>query len=527
MDSTTTNRATKHRFHFIREGHNGWEMVFSDTGRMARGSTRATSYWWLDEGCLVLANDDGEPNYRLHRNGNDSWQGRSVRNSGECVKLIPDAGSELPQSKLRPEFTASDDVSQVAELFRGTLPADWHPGWWRNDNVQRAHRYLAREAIEQTPPFPQENAGRGIVICAGGARMFTNAWVCLRMLRHWGCKLPVQLWHLGEEEIDDAMRALVADYGAECVDAEQVRQRHPVRTLGGWELKAYSILHCPFREVILLDADNVPLLDPAVLFDTPEYAQHGALFWPDYGRMEAYPTIWDVCEVEHRDEPEFESGQIVVDKQRSWVALNLAMHYNEHSDFYYRHMLGDKETFHMAFHRTGKSFAMPATPIENLANMVMCQHDFDGRRIFQHRNQDKWRLDGSNCRIQGFSHEDLCREFLTELRERWSGCVHWNDSPTPAERTLIDEIGGRVYQYTRVGFDERPIELLSDGRIGAGAGACEQTWTVTTINGVPTLNIFGQGEPTCRLTRHDGAWTGRWCRHERMPVTLHLHEVVE
>ena len=28
----------------------------------------------------------------------------------------------------------------------------------------------------------------------------------------------------------------------------------------------------------------------------------GALFWPDYGRMENYPTIWDACEVPYRDD---------------------------------------------------------------------------------------------------------------------------------------------------------------------------------------------------------------------------------
>jgi AAA+ ATPase superfamily predicted ATPase len=53
----------------------------------------------------------------------------------------------------------------------------------------------------------------------------------------------------------------------------------------------------------------------------------------------------------------------------------------------------------------------------------MCQHDFQGRRVFQHRNMDKWRLDGSNRQIRGFLFEDQCREFLSELRSRWSGKV--------------------------------------------------------------------------------------------------------
>jgi hypothetical protein len=30
---------------------------------------------------------------------------------------------------------------------------------------------------------------------------------------------------------------------------------------------------------MLIDADNMPLIDPAQLFDTPQYQQHGNLFW--------------------------------------------------------------------------------------------------------------------------------------------------------------------------------------------------------------------------------------------------------
>src|SRR5262249_39277602 len=146
---------------------------------------------------------------------------------------------------------------------------------------------------------------------------------------------------------------------------------------------------------------------------TAEYREHGAIFWPDFGRLKASRRIWDACEVAYLDEPEFESGQIVVDKQRCWQALNLTMHYNEHSDYYFQHIHGDKETFHMAFRRLGKSFAMPPFGIHPLAQ-TMCQHDFQGNRIFQHRNLDKWRLDGSNRRIDGFIDEDVCRYFLAQ-----------------------------------------------------------------------------------------------------------------
>lgn len=104
----------------------------------------------------------------------------------------------------------------------------------------------------------------------------------------------------------------------------------------GWELKSYAILHCPFKDVILLDADNVPLVDPAVLLSCAEYHATGAIFWPDLGNLGRDNPIWQICRVRYRDEPAWETGQIVIDKQRCWKALHLTQHLNDRSDFYYR-----------------------------------------------------------------------------------------------------------------------------------------------------------------------------------------------
>jgi hypothetical protein len=64
-------------------------------------------------------------------------------------------------------------------------------------------------------------------------------------------------------------------------------------------------------------------------------------------------------------------------------------------------------------------FLVP-TPIHPL-EATMCQHDFKGRRIFQHRNLDKWDLDGRNRRIQDFWFESDCLAYLARLRKAWKG----------------------------------------------------------------------------------------------------------
>ena len=46
-----------------------------------------------------------------------------------------------------------------------------------------------------------------------------------------------------------------------------------------------------------------------------------AIFWPDFGRLGPERPIWQICEVPYRDEPEFETGQVVVDKRRQRISL--------------------------------------------------------------------------------------------------------------------------------------------------------------------------------------------------------------
>jgi len=276
--------------------------------------------------------------------------------------------------------------------------------------------------LRTIPPYPDRYEGRGIVICGGGVTYFTCAWVCINMLRRLNCQLPIQLWHLGRKEFDEAMEALLAPLGVECVDASVIRRQFPARILHGWELKPYAILHSRFREVLFLDADNVPVVNPDFLFETPPYRTTGAMFWPDYGHgtNSKAAAIWRSCGLREPQEPEFETGQIVVDKQRCWTALCLAMWFNENSDFYYQHLHGDKETFHLAFGKVKQPYSLVPKPIHPLTG-TMCQHDFQGRRVFQHRNTDKWDLFLSNRQVEDFRHETECRRYVAQLQRTWDG----------------------------------------------------------------------------------------------------------
>lgn len=373
-----------------------------------------------------------------------------------------------------------------------------------------------RDVAASLPPYPGDRHGRGVIVPGGGVRYFTCAWVCINMLRRLGCELPVELWHLGRREMTDDMRDLLAPLGVTTVDAAEVRKVRPARILNGWELKPYAILNSRFREVLLLDADNVPVVDPTFLFDTPEYREAGAIFWPDFGRLGPDRSVWALTGVPHRDEPEFETGQVVVDKAPCWGPLHLTMWMNEHSDFWYRHIHGDKETFHIAWRQLGAPYAMPPRGIDALDG-VMCQHDFGGRRIFQHRNMAKWSLTG-NRRIKEFMHEEQCLRFLAELRDRWRPVDAVAGPLSDADRAAARRLAGRAFQYARVGHDARPLRLGDHGLIADGAADREVFWWVR--DGALVV-AAADGDVTFRLRPTEGgAWEGRWLVHEQMPVRL-------
>jgi alpha 1,2-mannosyltransferase len=163
------------------------------------------------------------------------------------------------------------------------------------------YRALAEEAMASVAAYPAERfEGRGIVICASGLRYFTCAWICVRMLQRFGCALPVEFWALDENGWTPEMERLAREElgVSDCRLARgEDRERFTdpwAESAGraGWELKPYAIIESRFREVLLLDADIVPVADPTFLFDSPQLAEHGAIFWPDPASIGPERAAW-------------------------------------------------------------------------------------------------------------------------------------------------------------------------------------------------------------------------------------------
>eukprot|EP00873_Tetraselmis_striata_P026191 jgi/Tetstr1/446455/TSEL_033996.t1 len=255
---------------------------------------------------------------------------------------------------------------------------------------------------------PPEPGSRGIVIAVSDG-LLISAYAVVRLLRAHGCKLPIDLWAFPDELTEasrEALKELTLVYGAKlhkimaskdalCSDAN--------RCFG---IKPYALFHARFESVLLLDSDNFPVRDPTYLFDSHEFLEAGAIFWPDFWNpgnsifgVTRHSHVWDLLGVPFVDMFEQESGQLLVNRARHVAPLHLMMYYAKPDKLLWRWKLvwGDKDLFRLAWMRAGAAFHMVQTPpgaagtliAGRFCGLTMVQHDPAGNRIFMHRNSYK------------------------------------------------------------------------------------------------------------------------------------------
>ena len=95
----------------------------------------------------------------------------------------------------------------------------------------------------------------------------------------------------------------------------------------GYQAKVAALYLAPYRHVLWLDSDSMPLADPSTLFALPQYRAAGALFWPDrfcHGNASLWPPqlnpalLYEGLGMPAPAAGEYttESGQFLLDKAR-------------------------------------------------------------------------------------------------------------------------------------------------------------------------------------------------------------------
>ena len=282
--------------------------------------------------------------------------------------------------------------------------------------------------------------GKGIVMCAGGLKYFTCAWVSINLLRKLGCQLPIELWSI-ENELTISVKQQLKKLNVTCRTFDNV----DVKDLFGYALKPLAIIRSHFEEVLFIDADNCCVRDPAYLFNNSKYMETGALFWPDYWQTAKDNPIFKIIKTKAYKTPEQESGQLLINKSRYWTELNLCLYFNKNHLIYHKLLLGDKDTFKFAWKALCSSFYMIRRPAGscgfldangNFVGNTMVQHDPAGEILFLHRNLQKW-----DCSDVFKKNWKLIRTFKPKAENR-NFVFDYHES----EHTLYINLTGDVVQ---------------------------------------------------------------------------------
>jgi len=262
--------------------------------------------------------------------------------------------------------------------------------------------FLAQRKRYPVPLFE----GTGIVMAAGGRNYLRMAFISISLMRQNGWDIPIEIWHMGPKELPHDLRRRFTHLDVRFVDAHQVRKEHPVRKLGGFELKSYAIAHSRFQHVMLLDADCVAIQNPSDLFNSPEYREYGVIVAPDIRQNRKANTIFTMLGV-HMPEDfwEGESGFLMFDKGRHWRTLELIRWCNDYSDFFYRFVHGDKDFMHLCCMRTGTPFLM--LPMCDWLPFGIRHYWFD-RSVVADHHMDHKRNPGAEV---PYEHRVLWRKF--------------------------------------------------------------------------------------------------------------------
>lgn len=314
----------------------------------------------------------------------------------------------------------SNNSSTIVKILNGDKDCRSITPFVKDDNIteDNAGAYFDLAAQQQfKKPFDFD--GYGIVMCAGGKKYLINAWINIHMIRSFGCDLPIQIWHLGQEELIGNTRQLFEPLGVEFIDARFLSNYLPHKRLNGWELKVFALKYTTYKYVMFLDADSMVLRNFTFLFDTQEFKDTNSIFWPDLvTHVKEDNKIWKLTNLSYRPVNEIEAGQICIDRDKCWNEICLTNWMNNYSHFYYKYIYGDKDTFTYSWNKLNTKYTMCPKAINQ--PVAFTHLWFDNKPIFQHfAGRNKYSIDNEKQNIQDIFNYEQHLSYYNELKQRW------------------------------------------------------------------------------------------------------------
>ena len=220
----------------------------------------------------------------------------------------------------------------------------------------------------------------------GGFESSKRIQVILRALNRFATALPIEISYFGNELDDSTKQQMTAIYGEDKLffnDLSQADQTWKTykSLMENYQLKTAGVINARFSEILLLDSDNIPTSDPTSLFESSTYKEYGSIFWPDHPRTRREQPAWAIFNTPcRRDEYEFETGQLLVDKRRYFYHLQLAAWMNT-QDYWRETLLGDKDLFRYAWHGLKTKYGTPTKWLTSVGFVVEQSDEVEGNKM--------------------------------------------------------------------------------------------------------------------------------------------------
>ncbi|KAL6940299.1 hypothetical protein ACO0QE_004197 [Hanseniaspora vineae] len=248
--------------------------------------------------------------------------------------------------------------------------------------------------------------GKGIVV-VGGGKYSVLSLLLIKAIKEQNINLPIEILippaeATMEKEYCSFLEENYYEYNAKCIYFDRV---FPPALLEKFEFKGYqyksvALIASSFENVLLIDADNVPVTDISNVFESEVFQKIGMIMWPDYWRRSTNPKYYQIAGLDINfknrtsnlvdfftpskvytphdklDDMDFlqnelpyhefdgaipdtssESGQLLINKKTHMKTILLSFYYNVYGPKYYYPLFsqhasgqGDKETFIGAAH---------------------------------------------------------------------------------------------------------------------------------------------------------------------------------
>ncbi|AET40075.1 alpha-1,2-mannosyltransferase MNN2 Ecym_5314 [Eremothecium cymbalariae DBVPG len=314
--------------------------LFLISNRTITGELSQSIHAYLED-WIVLNGGDGKDRQILQEvidaiNGEDETHRESASRSDNAEKSIPDkllshstptAEEESRQAKLRgfyekvfnmlskhaPSGSSSKIRGENCQLTKDIGGRLEDQKWWyklsyehlskclqvsRKDRkmLKKKHSDYVADLASLVLPL-DSYTGNGIVT-VGGGKFSVLAFLMITTLRNVGTTLPVEvLIPPNEESEHEFCNNVLPEFNAKCIYLSDVLPKSVLTSfeVKGYQLKSFAIIASSFQNLLLLDADNLPIKNLDDIFESKPYKSTGLVLWPDFWRRTTSPIYYEVA----------------------------------------------------------------------------------------------------------------------------------------------------------------------------------------------------------------------------------------